>query len=254
MKGAPPAIVLAFHGSRDPRAATTARALTRAVAVARPDLPIHVAFLDLESPRLDEVLGWVSRRRTVVVPMLLTPAYHARVDIPSIVESARGRGDQIDVTEVLGAPADAGTELLVGALRRRLAEPVGVFGEAADPDAIVLAGAGSRDARALTVVGQVAAALAEVTGVPCRAGYASGVGPSVAVAVDDLRAAGARRIALASHFLAPGVLHDRAMRAKVPALAVAGGRADAEIFSSAPLGAAPEIVDLVLRRLRQRGV
>ena len=204
-------VVLAFHGSRDPRAAVTAHALARSVAAVRPDLSVHAAFLDLETPRLDEVLGWLSNRAVTVVPMLLTPAYHARVDIPTVVAAARSRGARIDVTEVLGAPTNGGTELLVAALRRHL--------RAADtirPDAIVLAAAGSRDPRALAAVDTVAAALGSATDLPCRAGYASGVGPSVADVVADLRNAGATNIALASHFLAPGLLHDRAMLPAVP--------------------------------------
>jgi sirohydrochlorin ferrochelatase len=57
--------------------------------------------------------------------------------------------------------------------------------------------------------------------------------------VRSLRAAGARRVAVAGYFLAPGLLYDRA----VDAAREAGVFAVAE-----PLGDAPELVDLVLHR------
>ncbi len=220
-----------------------------------------MAFLDLETPRLDEVLGWLSNRHVIVVPMLLTPAYHARVDVPTVVAAARDRGARIDVTPILGAPHDGGTDLLVAALRRRLhVEPTG-------SSAIVLAAAGSRDPRALAAVEAVAEALGRATGRPCRAGYASGIGASVADVVADLHRAGADEVVLASHFLAPGVLHDRAMlpsRPAVPAPMAANlpaGRTRAvdlldrgafpkpRVVATDPLGAAAEITELVLRRI-----
>jgi sirohydrochlorin ferrochelatase len=131
-------------------------------------------------------------------------------------------------------PDGAALQALVDALTLRLDEA-----GALHADGIVLAAAGSRDPSAMDTVGLVAGALAGALGRPCRAGYASGTGPGTGAAVADLSARGARRIAVASYFLAPGHLYDRAVHQ-----ALAAGAATA----AAPLGAAPRIVDLILAR------
>jgi sirohydrochlorin ferrochelatase len=88
-------------------------------------------------------------------------------------------------------------------------------------------------------VALVADALSAALGLPCRPGYASGTGPGTDAAVLAVAAAGARRIAVASYFLAPGRLYDRAVER-----AIGSGAA----IVTEPLGDAPEIVDLVLAR------
>ena len=70
--------------------------------------------------------------------------------------------------------------------------------------------------------------------------FASSTQPDVPAALAALRARGARRFAVASWFLAPGLLPDRvrdAVRASVP---------DARI--AAPLGAEPTIAEVIRRR------
>ncbi|HKT00386.1 MAG TPA: CbiX/SirB N-terminal domain-containing protein, partial [Rugosimonospora sp.] len=104
---------------------------------------------------------------------------------------------------------------------------------------IVLAAAGTRVVPALATVDLVAAGLGTALGVPCRPGYASGSGPSVAEAVAELRAGGAARVAAAAYFLAPGLLYDRVAEHARQAGAIA---------VAPPLDDAPEIVELVLLR------
>ncbi len=224
-----PHVVLVAHGSRDPRAAVTVRAIVRAVAAARPDVVVHDAYLDFDAPRLADVLAGLADRHVVVVPLLLSSAYHARTDVPAIVAAARERGARIDVAAVLGDPDS--TESVVAALRRRLS--------AAPVDALVLAAAGTRDVAALAAIDEVAARLGTAASVPCLAGYASGAGRTVTDAIGALRSAGARRIGLASYFLAPGILHDRV-------LAAAAG---ATVVSSDPLGSAPEVIEIISQRI-----
>jgi sirohydrochlorin ferrochelatase len=297
-------LILVAHGSSDRRAARSTRALVRAVAAARPGLDVRAAFLDHTAPSLGAVLGTLARGgypAAVVVPLLLTEAYHGRVDIPAVLAEARAAGLPLSVRQapVLGPavtgshqPATAGgsgstgagpratrvDDELIDAVRRRLGEIRVRY------DGVVLAAAGTRDAAARSTVDDVAAALGASLGVPCVAGYASATGParpgaarpptasfaggeavarsgggavarsgggavarsgggavarSVGDAVAALRAQGSARVAVASYFLAPGLLHDRAL-----SMAFSAGAVDA----SAPLGAAPELARLVLRR------
>lgn len=242
--GADP-VVLVAHGSRDPRAADATRALARAVSAARPGTPVFASWLDHTDPGPTEVLrdlAVAGHRRAVLVPLLLTAAYHHRVDIPAAVAAAARSGPPLTVrvTDVLG-PADDTTDpgLLAGLCRRLGETRPGRF------DALVLAAAGTRDARARRSVGRVADALGVEFGVPCRVAYASAAPPAAGVAVSRLRASGARRVAVAAYFLAPGLFHDAVTQAAVTAGAVA---------VAAPLTDAPELVELVLRRVDDRPV
>ncbi|MEV4480568.1 CbiX/SirB N-terminal domain-containing protein [Micromonospora coxensis] len=233
-------MVLVAHGSRDPRAAEATRALARAVEAARPGTRVLPSWLDHTDPGPTEVLRALAadgHAEAVVVPLLLTAAYHRRVDVPAAVAAARETAPElaVRVTDVLG-PADGTVDAgLLAGLRRRLAEaePGGV-------DALVLAAAGTRDARARGSVGRVAVALADEFGLTCTVSYASAAPPTADVAVARLRAAGARRVAVAAYFLAPGLFHDGV---------VAAARAAGAVAVSGPLTDAPELAELVLRRV-----
>ncbi|GLY03502.1 CbiX/SirB N-terminal domain-containing protein [Actinoplanes sp. NBRC 101535] len=231
-----PAVVLVAHGSRDPRAAVATEALARAVHRARPDWTVRASYLDHAGPRpLDVLASLPAGSRAALVPLLLTSAYHGRVDLPAVVEAARPLPVRVGLTEVLGPAPGAGpvSPLLLSALWRRLAvtEP--------ELDAVVLASAGTRDAAARRTVADAAAAFGRWLGIPAAVAYASGEGPNAGEAVTALRAAGARRPAMAAYFLAPGLLYDTAARTAREAGAVAVAE---------PLGAVPELVRLVAAR------
>jgi sirohydrochlorin ferrochelatase len=231
-----PPLVAVAHGSRDPRSAAAVAALLDVVRTRRPDLDVRAAFLELSAPRVPDVLSALAaegHREAVVVPLLLGSAYHARVDLPALVAEAHTRLPRLSVAvaDVLG-PDD---RIPAVALRRLLATGVSLD----DPSlGVVLAGAGSSHAPANAAVAAVASSWARrfpVAGV--RAAFASIAEPSVSGAVAALRAGGARRIAVASWFIAPGRLPDR-----VAALA---GQTS---VVAEPLGAAPELADLVVDR------
>jgi sirohydrochlorin ferrochelatase len=212
--------VLAAHGSPDPRHAATVTDVV--AALRRRGRDAVVGWLGHSTPTLaDAVTG--AGAGAVVVPFLLAPAFHAREDVPAGAGTAR-------VADVL-APDGVPDPRLVRALAGRLAAAGG------DPDAVVLAAVGSRDPAHAASVQRVAAALADLLGVPVEPAYAT-ASPALGEAVSRLGRP-AHRIAVASLFLAPGVLHDRLV-AEASQLGVAA--------VSAPLGAHPEVVDLLVAR------
>ena len=105
-----PALIALAHGSRDPRSARAVREIVATTKKLRPDLKIEPAFLDHAKPGLDAVVnGLVTKgfSEIVVVPLLLTRAFHARVDVPAAVVACAERhtGVTMRVAEVMGTDA-----------------------------------------------------------------------------------------------------------------------------------------------------
>ncbi|MFC6152273.1 sirohydrochlorin chelatase [Nocardioides yefusunii] len=235
---AAPALVALAHGSRDPRSAATVKALVDEVRRMRPDLRIEQAFLDLSKPSFTSTVDRLVKAgfdEIVVVPLLLTEAYHAKVDVPEAVAEAMSRhaGLQIRATGVLGLET---TFLDVLDIRMREALKDARVREL---DALVLAAAGSSDPLANQSVARLARLWGARHKLPVKAAFASAAPPTTGEAVRAFRNQGRRHIAVASLFLAPGFLPDRAAELAHEAGAVA---------VSAPLGAHPEVARTVLAR------
>jgi sirohydrochlorin ferrochelatase len=234
---AAPALVALAHGSRDPRSAASITALVDAVRSMRPDLKVERAFLDLSKPSLDTVIDRLSRKHEeiVVVPLLLTEAYHAKVDVPSAIAAAQARHPEVRIraTPILGLEARF-LEVLDLRMREALAAA-----RARELDALVLAAAGSSDPLANQSVARLARLWGSHHKLPVTAAFASTSPPATGEAVRAFRKEGRRHIAVASLFLAPGFLPDRAAELALEAGAVA---------VSEPLGAHPEIARTVLAR------
>ena len=121
-----PALVALAHGSRDPRSAQTIKALVDEVRAMRPDLRIEPAFLELAKPSFTTVVDRLVKAgydEIVVVPLLLTEAYHAKVDVPTEIKAATERhpGLRVRATRVLGLET-ALLEVLDRRLRTALSE------------------------------------------------------------------------------------------------------------------------------------
>jgi sirohydrochlorin ferrochelatase len=233
-----PALVALAHGSRDPRSAQTIKALVDEVRRMRPDLRIEPAFLELSKPSFSTVVDRLVRAgydEIVVVPLLLTEAYHAKVDVPRAVEEAtvRHEGLRIRATNVLGLEA-----VFLEVLDRRLRAALRAA-RVRELDALVLAAAGSSDQLANQAVTRLARLWGSTHRLPTVAAYASAAPPATGEAVRQFRAEGRRHIAVGSLFLAPGTLPDRAAELALEAGAVA---------VSAPLGADPEVARTILAR------
>jgi sirohydrochlorin ferrochelatase len=215
-------LVLAAHGSADPRSAANARAVANRLRLMRPGLDVRVAFCELNTPRLVDVLT----PGAIVTPFLLADAYHARTDIPRQITGSRVRQ-----ADVLGED-----DRLVAVLRERLR---GAGFSPLDPELGVLVVAiGSSHAAANARTASVAPRLAAGTQWAGATTAFATTPRSLAEAAHRLRRRGARRLVIAPWFLAPGRITDR-----VNNYATAAG-----ISMAAPLGSHRLVGETVLDR------
>lgn len=148
--------VLLAHGSPDPRSARWV-ACAAAGVQARVGFTVVGAFLDHDTPRLDgALLAAFPDDAVVVLPLLLSAAFHARVDVPAAV-AALPR--PVTLLEPLGHPA----AVLDAALLR-----------AGGASVVVAAGTKVDDERAAFTA--AVAAASERTGVPASVAFATGPG------------------------------------------------------------------------------
>ncbi|MCA1006488.1 sirohydrochlorin chelatase [Rhodococcus hoagii] len=213
-------LVLVAHGTRSAVGVETVAAL--ADAVAERVGTVRTAFVDVLGPSPTEVLRDV-RGPAVLVPAFLASGYHVHTDVPrAVVDSGHPR---VTVTRALGPHP-----VLARVLEQRLRESGWRPG-----DAVVLAAAGSSDPRARHDVRRAAAMLSARVRRDVPVAYIATGTPTVPEVVTGLRAAGERRVFVASYLLAPGLFHTRLGQAG------ADGVAD-------PLGTHDAIADLVAER------
>ncbi|WP_173842232.1 sirohydrochlorin chelatase [Mycobacterium terramassiliense] len=193
------ALVLTAHGSKDPRSAANARAVADELARTRRGLDVRLAFCELNTPSLADVLGDLAGG-AVVTPLLLANAYHARVDIPAQIA---GTGADVLQADVLGEDPR-----LISLLRQRVTQ-LGVS-RLDDQVGVLVAAIGSSDARANARTRQVAQhLLAGTNWAGATMAFVTRPEPSLAEAAGRLRRQGALRVVIAPWFLAPGLLPDR---------------------------------------------
>ncbi len=229
----PPALVVVAHGSRDPRALSTVRALLDTVRELRPGLPVHLGHIELNEPLLPDTLAALGTREAILVPLLLSRGYHIKRDIPEMAAESRVRAR---VAGALGPHP-----LLVDALHARLTEagwPTRMDEAARRESAVVLAAAGSRDPESKVDTNRTAQLLAERLGVPVVPAYATTAAPTVPDAISALAERGRTRVAVASYFTAPGRFATECAEA-------------APWIASSPLGTHPAMAKLLLHRYDQ---
>jgi sirohydrochlorin ferrochelatase len=231
-------LVAVAHGSRDPRSAAAVRALVARVTAEAPELDVRASFLDLSEPRVTSVLRDLHAEghgEAVVVPLLLGSAYHARVDLPALVDgvTAECPGLSVSIADVLGI--DPALEQVA---LDRLAES---GADLSDPGfGLVLAAVGSSNTSANAAVSALASRWQNRLGIPVAPAFASAAKPDIPGAVAKLRARGAERVAVASWFLAPGLLPDR--------ITSLTREAAPDALIAEPLAAAPGVADVILHR------
>lgn len=184
----PTTLVLLAHGSPDPRHGATMHRLAERVG-RRAGGAAHAAFLEHEGPSATE-LGERLHGPVRMVPLLITPAYHARVDVPSAARELAAGGAKVSVAEPLG-----GHDGLVRAVAQRLAAA------GHDPaDGVHLLAGGNSDGTAAHALRSLLAAHAPST---WRGGALTDTH------ADHHADDPATRLPVLAFTLAEGVLHDR---------------------------------------------
>ena len=197
----PPLIGLA-HGSRDPRAAVMIDEVMRAVQALRPGLLAAPAFLDLSEPDLTTAVmrmrAATSVDDAIVLPLLFTEAFHAKVDAPTAVrEAQQATGVSLHLGDILGMGEDVLQALDDSACRAHISAH----------EAILLLAVGSSRDEANLAVHDLAERWSERRVGPVWAGFAT-TGEPQATVVLQRAVAQRRRIGVVPLFLAPGLLLD----------------------------------------------
>lgn len=219
------ALVATSHGTDVPAARTAISALVAAVAAAAPHLDVREAFVDVQLPRVDTAVDLVDGL-AVVVPLLLAPGFHVRVDIQGVTDRS-----WVTAARTLG-PDDRLTATMLGRLREA---------GATRDDIVVLGAAGSTDVRARASIDAAARMLAASWGAPIEVGYVGGTGVPIAEVVQRAAASG-RRVVIVSYLMAPGFFFDRL------------GASGADVITRPLLDGTtvdPELVSLVLDRFAE---
>lgn len=212
------ALVVVAHGTDNPSGQATVTWLRDRVAELLPDVHVVDAYVDVQRPRLDEVVDAMVRKqsRTVIVPALLSTGYHVEVDIARAVESS----------ELVTAAPPLGPHPILAAILQDRLSAAGVIPD----EPVVLAAAGSSRASGVAAVWRQAELLAALRPGPVTAAFLSAAEPRVPEA---LEAAGSGA-AVASYLLGHGVFHDRLR--------------GLEAVVSEPIGEDPRLAELVRER------
>ncbi|MGQ0575976.1 MAG: sirohydrochlorin chelatase [Pseudonocardia sp.] len=223
-RAAPPALLLVAHGTRDAAGAVAVERIAARVGEQLPGVAVRACYADVRGPTPAEALARLAGP-CVAVPMFLAAGYHVRVDVPAQLRAA-ARADLL-IADALGPDP-----MLVAAAAQRLAAA-----GARPDDAVVLAVAGSSDVFAQADAALAARRLGLLLGGPVALATIAAGGPRVPETVAALRACGARRVAVASWLLAPGLFHRHL------------GQAGADVVAE-PLADHPAVPALVVARYR----
>lgn len=233
-----PALVMVAGGSSDPEVAQVTHEMRLQLQQLRPDFSISAAFLDHCSPTGLQVVSKLVKQEhseVVFVPLQLTHAIDVCSDMLGLLQRARSTFPRTKfvVSRPIGPEAT-----LLNILDDRLRDALRLA-RALELDGLVLSSEATGDIRGNALLARRARQWSTHHRLPCLTAVADGSGPSTAQAIQGLRSQGRRHIAVGSFFLtAEDAYHRQSELAyRFGAVAV-----------SEPLGAHPEVLDLVLAR------
>lgn len=218
-------LIACSHGTDDARGRAAVATIVADVARLAPDVDVREAFVDVQDPSLVDVAAATrAEEDVVIVPLLLSAGFHTYVDIAEAAESSGATA-----AGALG-PDDRLVDLLIERLHEAGARP---------DDAVILAAAGSSDARAIAAVETMLAQVRDRWAGGVTVAY-GGVEPRVPDVVAQVRAAAApgTRVVLAAYLLAPGFFLDRLHEAGADVV-------------TAPLAPDARLAQIVLDRYRE---
>ena len=203
-----PSLILVGYGSGDPRVAQVSRDIRAGVLAIRPELDVHVAFVGEGQPTGPTVAAKLAKRgvdEAVIVPLLLSDAFHAHAEFPALVAQigASGSGLKVAASRPVGPEAQ-----LLSVIDRRLRDSLRAR-RVSELDGLVFAAVGSPDLRSNAIVTRRARQWATHHRLPCITAFGAVSGPTAADAVRTLRSQGRRHVAVGSWFLSPTPLFVR---------------------------------------------
>ena len=228
-------LIACAHGTRSSVGQQSVNELRALVQELAPDVRVVEAYVDVHGPELDVVAAAEAAAAleegapTVIVPLLLSTGFHTEVDIQ---RAAADAGGDVRVAGSLG-PHPLLAEILVD----RVLE---AGGDLSWP--LVIAAAGSSNARAADDIEAIRQLVAELWRGPVTVGFAAAMTPTVAEAVDaaieaaEESSPGQRQpVAVATYMLAPGYFSDLVAQT-------------AATITSAPLGPDVRVAQVALQR------
>lgn len=233
-----PVLILLAEGATNPRVVEVFHDLRKQMQLQRPELSVHLAFLDHcppSGPQVVSTLASRGRKEVVFVPMALTRAVDPAPAAQKMLEAVHKAHP--DIAASLAHPVGPSTELL-NILDLRLRNALSAS-HAVELNALVFATPDTGDGRGAALLARRARQWASHHKLPITMACADGSGNSVAAAMMSLRDQGRRAIAVGSFFLTADDNY----------LAVAEEALEAgAVAVSAPLGADDHIIDLVMAR------
>jgi sirohydrochlorin cobaltochelatase len=218
------AILLVGHGTRNPTGQQQFVRLAEHLRTAVAPLPLEIAYIELQTPTIEEALLRMHREGTQKItlsPALLFAAGHAKQDIPEGVARAVQIAPDIDVAyaEPLGCH-EALLELAAIKFQNSLAPVLRGEGRgeglapqinspSASETALVLIGRGSSDPAAIAHCQQFATKLAARLKIEQHfTGFIAIAKPSLPEALEQAAASGAKQIVVQPHLLFSGEMLD----------------------------------------------
>ncbi len=200
----PTALIGLAHGSRHSGVRGPVDALMASTSAIL-GVPARSAYLDLTDPDLETVAAELSEagvERAVVVPLLFTYAFHARVDVPDAVAKVAA-SSSVDLTtaDILGTGDDVADALLAAAI------DCGVTDELP----ALLYAVGSSDPDANTAVHELAEHLTARRSAVVRAAFGT-TDPGAEAVLAELTGAEVDRAGILPLFVSPGLLLDPLVR------------------------------------------
>ena len=244
-------IVVAAHGSRDPRALEEVEALVALMKARSPQRTITHGYLEFARPTIDEGVRSAleaGTRPIVMLPALLLAATHAKNDMPGELALLKREFPSVDFH--FGAPMDLHPALLrLGQQRITEAEARSDRVIKRAGTCLVVVGRGTSDPDANSEVCKLARMLQE--GLGFGHSYVCYAGTAEPVVGEGLRSAarlGCARIVVFPYFLFDGRLVKRIYAA---ADELAARQPGIEVLKAGYLGPHDEVAEVFLERARE---